>query len=187
MENIYLKQVRNSRMNLNEVYFWNNTIKDWKPLLKKEKYKELIIEQLLWLKQRNKIVVYGFVIMPNHLHLLWELLEKNGKEMPHASFNKWTSSNFLSDLRQNHQQVLPFFEERTSERNYRFWQRDPLAVLMDTREKMEQKLDYTHLNPLQSHWNLASDPTEYKWSSAKFYETGIDDFGILTHYMSRFS
>jgi len=25
-------------------------------------------------------------------------------------------------------------------------------------------------------------PEEYKYSSAGFYETGIDEFGILTHY-----
>src|ERR1700751_5859777 len=141
---------RNSRMDLGEVYFWTDTIKDWKHLLKQDKYKEIIIEELQWLKERAKIIIYGFVIMPNHIHLLWELLEKNGKEMPHASFNKWTSSNFLSDLRENHRQVLSFFEEKTSERNYRFWQRDPLAVLMDTKEKIEQKLNYIHSNPLQS-------------------------------------
>ncbi|HXA02926.1 MAG TPA: hypothetical protein VNW99_13105 [Cytophagaceae bacterium] len=173
-------------MNLNEVYFWTDTIKDWKHLLKKDRYKELVIEQLLWLKLRNKIAVYGFVIMPNHLHLIWESLEKNGKEMPHASFNKWTSSNFLIDLRKNHQQVLTFFEEKTSERNYRFWQRDPLAVLMDSREKMEQKLEYIHCNPLQEHWDLAKDAEDYTWSSAKFYLTDKDEFGILTHYMDRF-
>ena len=125
--------------------------------------------------------------MPNHLHFIWEFLEMNGKEMPHASFNKWTSSNFLEDLRQNHEKVLTFFEEKTKERNHRFWQRDPLAVLMDTREKIEQKLAYIHLNPLQSHWNLARDPESYKWSSVKFYETGEDNFGILTHSMTRFS
>jgi hypothetical protein len=25
-------------------------------------------------------------------------------------------------------------------------------------------------------------PEDYKYSSAKFYETGIDEFGLLTHY-----
>ena len=90
---------RNSRMSLNEAYFWTDTIKDWKHLLKPDKYKEFIIEELQWFKNKNKIAVYGFVIMPNHLHLLWEMLNKNGKEMPHASFNKFTASNFLKDLR----------------------------------------------------------------------------------------
>jgi putative transposase len=26
-------------------------------------------------------------------------------------------------------------------------------------------------------------PEDYKWSSAKFYATGVDDFGFLTHFM----
>lgn len=193
MESLETGSFRNSRMELNEVYFWTDTIKDWKKLLIQDKYKELIVNQLKWLKDRNKILIYGFVIIPNHLHIIWEMLESNGKEMPHASFNKWTGSNFLKDLRTNHPKVVPFFKERTTERSHRFWQRDPLAILMDSREKIEQKLDYLprrqagiHLNPLQQKWNLVEFPEDYRWSSAKFYNTGEDEFGILTHYMDRF-
>ena len=29
-------------------------------------------------------------------------------------------------------------------------------------------------------WNLAEKPELYPWSSARFYETGIHDFGFLT-------
>lgn len=177
---------RNFRMNLNEVYFWTNTIKNWKTLLTKDKYKQLIMNQLKWLKDKNKIIVYGYVIMPNHLHIIWEMLENNGKEMPHASFNKWTSSNFLKDLRLNHPEVVSFFEERTVERNHRFWQRDPLAILMNSREKVEQKLSYIHLNPLQEKWSLVHLPENYRWSSAKFYDSGEDEFCVLTHYRKRF-
>ncbi len=178
--------IRNSRMNLDEVYFWTDTIKDWKHLLKKDDYKMLIIEQLQWLKSRNKIEVYAYVIMPNHLHLVWEMKEKNGKELPHASFNKWTSSRFLADIRQNYPQLIPYFEEKTSERNHRFWQRDPLAVLMDSRAKVEQKIGYIHLNPLAERWNLVKNPTDYRWSSARYYETGVDEFKLVSHYMDKF-
>lgn len=34
--------------------------------------------------------------------------------------------------------------------------------------------------------NLADRPENYFWSSAKFYETGQDDFNFLAHYMDRF-
>ena len=155
--------IRNSRMDLNEVYFWTDTIKDWKKLLEKDYYKELIIEQLQWLKSRNKIEIYAFVIMPNHLHFIWEMKELNGKEKPHASFNKWTSSNFLKDIRLNHPQLLPYFVENTMERNHRFWIRDPLAILMDNKIKIEQKIDYIHLNPLGERWNLVKQPEDYRW------------------------
>ena len=71
-------------------------------------------------------------------------------------------------------------------RAYQFWQRDPLAIKIFSREMMMQKLEYIHLNPLHERWNLADRPENYYWSSAKFYETGIDDFGFLTHFMERF-
>ena len=62
--------------------------------------------------------------------------------------------------------------EEDLERNHRFWQRDALAVHLNSKKKIEQKLEYIHLNPLQEKWNLVNRPEDYKWSSAKFYETG---------------
>jgi putative transposase len=106
--------------------------------------------------------------------------------MPHASFNKQTSHNIIKDIKVNHPAVLPFFKVDEKERQYRIWQRDPLAILMDFKNKLGQKLTYIHNNPLHERWNLAEKPELYPWSSANFYETGIDDFGFLTHYMERF-
>lgn len=173
-------------MVLGEVYFWTNTIKDWKHLLRPDKYKQLIIKTLRELKQKELIVVYGLVIMPNHLYLIWEALHKNGREMPHASFNKLTSHEIVKDLKCLHPNVLPYFKVLEKERQYRIWQRDPLAVLMDSKSKLEQKLHYLHLNPLQERWNLAASPEEYYWSSAYFYEFGEDRFNLFTHYMDKF-
>ena len=94
--------------------------------------------------------------------------------------------NFMKDIKSNHPSLIPYYQEQTKERNFRIWQRDPLAVLMDSRDKFEQKLDYIHLNPLQEKWSMVELPEDYKWSSARFYLTGQDEFGILTHYMDRF-
>jgi len=38
---------RNSRILLNEVYFWTDTVKDWKKLLLLEKYKRIILRIIL--------------------------------------------------------------------------------------------------------------------------------------------
>jgi putative transposase len=181
-----LHEPRNSRMEFDSVYFWTDTIHNWKHLLKPDKYKEIVVGCWQELVSRGQVAVYAFVIMPNHLHIVWEMREPNGKEMPHASFNKFTSHQFLTDLRANHPAVLPYFQVNDRERRFRFWQRDPLAILMDNCSKAEQKIDYIHNNPLQQHWNLAIRPEEYKWSSARFYETGEDEFGFLTHYKERF-
>ncbi len=177
---------RKSKMVLNKVYFWTDTVKDWHKLFKLDKYKVLIIDILRELVKSEHIKVYAFVIMPNHLHIVWELLKKNGKEMPHASFNKKTAHLIMIDLKANHKKVVPYFKVKETERMHRIWQRYPLAVLMDYKWKVEQKIDYIHNNPLQDHWNLATSPEEYKWSSAKFYEDGIDEFDFLTDYREVF-
>ena len=187
MENNDLfKETRNSNMLLNETYFWTDTVKDWKSIFSCEKYKTIILGVLKELVRRRKIVVYAFVIMPNHVHLVWKMLEKNGKEMPHASFNKYSAHKIFEDLKINHQSVLSHFKVFDQERKYRLWQRDPLAILVDSIEKVEQKIEYIHFNPLQEKWNLVSVPEDYFWSSAKFYETGIDDHGFLTDYREEF-
>ncbi len=176
---------RNSHMLLNEVYFWTDTIKDWHKILDVESFKMLVIKSWQYLIKKGKIRIYAFVIMPNHIHLIWEMLELNGKEMPSASFNKYTAHRFLDSLREDALQVIKF-KEKTLERNHRFWQRDALAVHINDTEKVEQKLEYIHLNPLQDHWNLSEYPEEYRWSSSRFYDDGYDEFGILTHYKERF-
>ena len=90
------------------------------------------------------------------------------------------------NLKNNYPKLFSRFQVEEADRRIRIWQRDPLAVLMDSINKVEQKINYIHLNPLQSHWNLCKRPEEYPWSSAEFYENGIDRFGFLTDYRERF-
>jgi len=173
-------------MDLHEVYFWNDTIKDWRNLLTPEKYKWIIIDCWRTLVQSGHISVYAFVIMPNHLHAIWELHKMYGKEKPHASFNKETAHKIRIDLELHHPNVLKRFRVEESSREVRIWQREPLAVLMDSKKKLEQKLDYIHYNPVVGKWNLAASPEDYYWSSASFYETGRSDFDFITDYRTVF-
>ena len=52
-------------MEIGKIYFWTDTINDWKHLLKQDKYKQLIIQILKEQVEKEQIAVYGFVIMPN--------------------------------------------------------------------------------------------------------------------------
>lgn len=176
---------RKSEMILNEVYFWTDTIRNWKKLLEHDTNKFIIIDCWRNLISREKIKLYAFVIMPNHIHAIWEMVNMNGKEMPYASFNKFTSHQFLERVRLT-PLIIPFKDSHDRERKHRFWQRDPLAIQMNSKSAVEQTIDYIHFNPLQEHWNLVSKPEDYRWSSTRFYETGFDEFGIITDYRERF-
>ena len=107
-------------MAFGEVYFWTSSCFEWKKLLQRDKYKEVIVNSLRYLTANTKVKVYGFVIMPNHLHLIWEMLKLNGKEMPHASFQKYTSHKIQSDLEEFHPKVLALFRVNQKDREYRF-------------------------------------------------------------------
>jgi putative transposase len=177
---------RNSYTELNAVYFWTITIRNWIPLLNEDAYKQIIISSLKWLCDNKLIEIYGYVIMPNHIHLLWQQFSMNGKEFPKNSFEKFTAHQFQKKLLAEEPERLIQFSVSASDRKYNFWQRDPLAVHIFSKDVAEQKLNYSHYNPLQEHWRLCQLPEDYRFSSARFYETGFDEFGILTHYIDAF-
>jgi len=168
-------------MELDRLYFSTATIIGWQMLLNPEKYKKIIIDSLSYLVHNNKIQVYGFVIMPNHIHIIWEFLDMNGKELPHTSFFKYTSHVIQKDLKKNHPVILERFRVNSESRNYQFWQRDSLSIELKSLVVIYQKLDYTHNNPCKGKWMLANSPIDYPFSSAGFYESGKVRFGFLTH------
>ena len=66
------------------------------------------------------------------------------------------------------------------DRKHQVWKRESLSVELFTEKIFMQKLNYIHQNPVAA--GLVTNPEEYKYSSAKFYELGIDEFGFITHY-----
>jgi len=130
--------------------------------------------------------VYAFVIMPNHIHLIWQVHENNGKETSQASFLKFTAHTFKRLLR-DEPETLSRYRVDASNKQYEFWQRDSLAIKLYSLSVAVQKLNYIHNNPLAAHWQLCNHPSDYPWSSADYYETGEDDrFGWLKNLFDYF-
>ncbi len=170
---------------LNKIYFYTATIVRWNRLLALDIYKQIIVDSLEYLVLKKKIKLYAFVIMPNHIHLIWEHLELNGKEMPHASFMKFTSHKIQSYLRNVDAKMLEKYKSNLSNRDYQFWQVNSLSIDLFSPDVIFQKLEYLHNNPCQDHWQLSDTPVAYPWSSASFYENGDANFEFLTHIQER--
>ncbi|MEO6404551.1 MAG: transposase [Ferruginibacter sp.] len=174
---------RQGQMGFLQSYFYTDTIYDFKHLLVDDNIKLLIIESWKYLINAGKIKIYGYVIMPNHIHLIWDMLELNGKESPAGSFAKFTAHQFKKYLQQSNALLLEQYKSNKSDRQYQFWKRDPLAISLTTEKSFLQKLEYIHMNPIRPKWRLADIPESYRWSSARFYENGTDEFGVVSHYM----
>jgi len=53
------------------IYFTTASIYNWLPLLQKDEFKDILISSLKFLKDNDRLDVFAFVIMPNHLHIIW--------------------------------------------------------------------------------------------------------------------
>jgi putative transposase len=165
----------------NFVQFFTATILEWKPLLKQDKYKQLILDSLRFLVEQRRVKVYGFVIMINHIHLIWHIQPGYKREDVQRDFLKYTAQQIKTDLQKHHPKVLPYFLVNSKDRKYQLWERNPLSVDLGSGEVLLQKLQYMHLNPVRA--GVCRWPEEYRWSSAQFYHTGQDKFGWLAHVM----
>ena len=186
MDKDLFKHRRKSYIALGEIYFWTATIHHWIPILSKDSYKDIIINSLEYLSDKGKIDVFAFVVMPNHVHFIWRINEKNGKEAAHSSFLKFTAHEFRKALLKDDSATIDKFRVKANNKEHEFWQRDSLAIPLYTKKVAIQKLEYVHANPLAGHWNLASDPCEYWYSSARYYDLGIKDFSFLRDLMVEF-
>jgi putative transposase len=160
--------------------FFTSTNLEWKKLLSQDKYKDMVVESLRFLVVYKRIKLYAFVIMSNHIHLIWQMRSGIKPDVVQRDFLKYTAQRIKYDLERNHPEILKNFLVNAKDRKYQFWERNALSVELRTAKVFQQKLDYIHLNPVKA--GICKLPEQYKYSTAKFYETGIDDWGFVTHY-----
>lgn len=168
------------------VQFFTATILNWISVLNKDSYKQIIVNSMSFLVDNQRCEIYAFVIMPNHIHMVWRINPQYKRADVQRDFLKYTSQQIRFHMQDKQSKLLPNFEVKLKDRKYQFWQRNPLSVDLYIREVIEQKMDYIHANPVKGKWNLVKDFVDYKYSSASFYEEGKSEFHFLKHYMEVF-
>jgi putative transposase len=156
------------------------TVLEWKHLLQPDKYKTLILDSLSFLVKEQRVKVFGFVIMSNHFHLIWQIQARSNRGSVQRDFLKFIAQQIKFDLLKNHPNVLPHFEVNKADRKYQFWKRDALSVDLFSPDVFIQKLEYIHNNPVKA--GICDQPENYLFSSAKFYLLNENNFDFLTHY-----
>ncbi len=169
-----------------EAYFFTATALEWKMLLKPDKYKDILIDSLAFLVAEKRILIHGFVLMDNHIHLIWHICYPNMLQNVQRDFLKYTAQQIKFDLQKHHPDVLNHFEVNAKDRKYQFWERNPLSVPIWSEKVLLQKLHYIHENPVRA--GIVKQPEDYFYSSAGFYMAGTsiegkrNIFPFLSHY-----
>ena len=69
--------------------FFTATILEWKPQLAEDALKDIIISSLQFLVKDGRIKLYGFVMMPDHIDLIWQIQDKYERAKVQQSFLKF--------------------------------------------------------------------------------------------------
>jgi putative transposase len=99
------------------------------------------------------IRVFGYVVMPDHVHLLMSEPQRD------------TLADALKSLKQGVSRLLIGEAEH-------FWQKRYYDFNVLTNAKFNEKLSYLHRNPVRR--GLCERPEDWMWSSFRHYATGCD-------------
>ncbi|MFT4114096.1 REP-associated tyrosine transposase [Silvibacterium sp.] len=133
-----------------------------RPLLEDERMCILFEDVLERLRRRHEFCVFGYVLMPEHVHLLIS-------EPKTLSLSKVVGA-LKTDLSKH---------RRSDE--FRFWEKRYYDFNVFTQAKHTEKLRYLHRNPVRR--GLVVNPEEWLWSSFYHYLTGeIGRVEIESHW-----
>jgi len=125
-----------------------------KPLLGNPARRDLLLNVLELMRVRHRFVVIGYVVMPEHVHLL-------------------VSEPTIGDPSKIIQAVKLSVSRRlaiSGEFLGRFWQSRFYDFNLWSRQKEVEKLKYMHRNPVVR--GLVASPEDWRWSSYRSYAYG---------------
>jgi putative transposase len=142
------------------------------PLLGSELARDTFVVTLERVRRWYGFYLIGFVVMPEHVHLLLSEPERGNLAVA-LQMLKQVASQKLNDHGED--RGAPSFSRSVREggalRSHApFWQRRYYDFNVFRESKLTEKLDYMHQNPVQR--GLVARPEDWKWSSARHYATG---------------
>ncbi len=160
------------RYGLGHLHFITCSCYRREPLLGTGRARSLFLKILAEVRERHDFALIGYVVMPEHIHLLM------------GEPRKGTPTTLMQVLKQRVARALHgrgprkrrppgqarLWDEDSPKKGSAFWQRRFYDFNVWSKKKNE-KLNYMHFNPVKR--GLARHPKEWLWSSYGFYWRGI--------------
>ena len=156
------------------LYFVTAAVCGWKRLFDTPTYADIVLNSLDWLRRNGRMSLFAFVLMPSHLHAIVKPRDRSIADLL-QDFGSFTAHEIIRLLkRDGRADLLDFFraQRRDARHQHSIWQ-DIQAKNVHSPEFLREKLDYIHNNPLAKEWQLAETRSDYRYSSACFYDEGV--------------
>jgi len=160
-----------------------------RPLLASAVCRDLFLDVLEKMRARYQFVVLGYVVMPEHVHLLLsEPQERSSSVVIQALKLSFVQRfrNMPELVRAQENEYASDLPRRNSEMfraRFQFWQKRFYDFNVWTAKKKVEKLKYIHRNPVTR--GLVESPELWRWSSFRSYayqESGpviVNDWSVL--------
>jgi putative transposase len=158
-------------------HFVTFTVVGWIDVFSRELYKEILVNSLKYCAESKGMILHAWVVMTNHVHLIISS-QANKIEYIVRDMKKYTSKQIIKAIQENGAEsrkewMLNIFgytgRNNNNNKEFQFWKQDYHPVELSNAERLKQRLDYLHENPVRS--GLVWEPWHYKFSSAIDYYT----------------
>jgi putative transposase len=158
-----------------KAYFLTLTVVDWLDVFTMEEPRITIIESLKYCQIHKGLEIYGWCLMPNHMHLIARAGEVISLSDVLRDFKKFTARVILQELQEQYDSssvwMLARFEAKAKNlkrvEKYKFWRDGNHPMIIYNSRIFYQKLNYIHQNPVNAM--LVINPEDYLFSSARNY------------------
>ncbi len=165
------------------IFFITTTCYKWYHLLIAGQAMEIVADSLVFCSKKHDSDILAYVLMPNHIHFIIYFKEANKRIDFMRDFKKFTSTKVRQEIEKADIELLGKIRINQNGQVFKVWQDRFDEVFLENRELFEIKLNYIHNNPLQPHWKLSINIEDYFYSSALFYEKGIQNKIEVKHYL----
>src|SRR5713101_7580683 len=145
------------------------------PLLNTMRARNLFVHALGKIRERYKFSLVGYVVMPDHVHLLISEPAKGTPSLILKVLKQRVSRNLRRKQRRAPGGQLRFAFSKGHGNLPRFWQLRFYDFNVWSAKKIGEKLDYMHRNPVAR--KLVEHPKDWAWSSWSFYAQA--DSGLI--------
>jgi REP element-mobilizing transposase RayT len=162
-------------------HFITATVVDWIDVFTRKSYRDSVIDCLGYCIENKGMILYGYVIMSNHIHLIVQSRDGQLSDLI-RDFKKFIAKTVLDKIQSEPESRREWMLERfklateshSRNKKYQFWQYGNHPEEIYTNKFMWSKLDYIHLNPVRA--GIVEKASEYIYSSASNY---VFDRGLL--------
>ena len=158
------------------LHFITTSCYQWEPRLRTARARDIFLKIFEQVRKSYGFEVIGFVVMPEHVHLLISEPQRNTVPIVLQVLKQRVAVRLLPKPKLRSQREL---WETTRQR---FWQRRYYDFNVYSDRKVAEKLSYMHGNPVKR--GLVASPELWPWSSSRAFtllEEGVVKLNWQTH------